>query len=103
MKHIHTFESFLNEATGITNEGVTSVPTDSPHWVQKIFRDKEYVAIESSRKLEKGDELVGIHSGTFYEVFKDNGAKVAIKDDAYGSQKTYSRKELESNFLIKDK
>ena len=96
MKHIHTFESFLNE-------GVTSIPKDSPRWVHDIFRDKEYVEITPSTKLAKGDALVGINSGTFYEVFKDNGAKVIVKDDAWGSQKTYTREEFENAFLIKQK
>jgi hypothetical protein len=164
MKHIHTFESFLNEAkefsftfdyntdeddieyiqnvlkkAGVTataeagvdseemvvkaanaielrkaqkaieadgfqiHEAVKSIPKDSPGWVHKIFKDKEYVEITPSTKLAKGDALVGINSGTFYEVFKDNGAKVIVKDDAWGDQTTYTREKIENSFLIKQK
>jgi hypothetical protein len=84
-------------------EGVTSIPKDSPGWVHDIFKDKKYVEITPSTKLAKGDALVGIYSGTFYEVFKDNGAKVIVKDDAWGSQKTYTREDFENSFLIKQK
>jgi hypothetical protein len=88
---------------GDLKEGVEFISKNSPPWVHQIFNSKEYIEITPQTKLEKGDQLIAINNGIFYEIFKDNGAKVIIIDDAYGDKSTRSREKIENFYLIKKK
>jgi hypothetical protein len=95
MKHIHTFESFLNEALVI--------PKDASRVVQDLFNKKKYVEITADTKLEEYDEILGIYNGMFYTIRKVSGDVITIADDSFGDKEKISRDELATQFIIKKK
>ena len=86
---------------GLINEMINL--KDAPDYVQDMFTKGDYIEISSSTSLGKGDEIVGIDNGVFYQIHKDSGNKVVIIDDAWGDKQSISRKNLEKSWLIKKK
>ncbi len=95
MKHLHTFESFLNEAL--------KIPKDSPRVVQDLFSKKKYVEITDKTELKEDDEILGIYNGMFYTIRKVKGDVITIADDSFGDKENVSRDELATQFIIKKK
>ena len=77
------------------------IPEEVPYWIKKAIQSGEFVRITPTTKLDKGNELLGLFNGVFYEVRKVQGDMYTIQDDAYGSNYRRKRDVLEMYFLVR--